>query len=226
MKFLVIEDSESLNNIISEILRTFEGISDVESAYDGERGLFLAEANKYDLIILDLMLPKMDGKDVLRKLRQKSNCPVLVLTALNDIDTKVELLELGADDYITKPFERAELLARVLSILRRYNDNFGVNIYRYENMEVNFFKKQVTINGERVEIVGKLFELLEYLVRNKEQILSKDSVFNRIWGFESETISTVVEVYVSKLRKILANYGLNDNITTIKNVGYIWSERT
>lgn len=225
MKFLVIEDSQSLNNVIKEILRGYEGYSDVDSAFDGEKGLELARSNNYDLVVLDLMLPKMNGRDVLRYLRETCNTPILVLTALSDIDTKVEMLDLGADDYLVKPFDRSELTARVSSILRRYNNNFGVNKYVLDDMEVDFFKKSVHIASERMDIVAKMYEVLEYLIRNKEIIISKDTLFNRIWGFDSETINSVVEVYISKLRKILNEHDMGKYLLTIKNAGYMWSER-
>lgn len=226
MKFLVVEDNENLNSVICEMLQNYQGGSSVDYALDGERGLELALSNQYDLIVLDLMLPKLSGRSLLIKLRQHNSTPILVLTALSDVNAKVDVLNKGADDYLIKPFENSELIARISSILRRSTGNFGSNKYSFKNLEIDFFEKTVKIDGERKEIVAKMYDLFEYLVRNKEVIISKDSLFNRIWGFESETVSAVVEVYISKLRKILSAGGLAGNLVTIKNAGYMWSEKS
>lgn len=220
MKFLVIEDNEALNAAVADALLPL-GTSD--SAYDGEDGYFMAKTESYDLIVLDLMLPKMSGTDLLAKLRADSNCPLLILTALDDVHKKIEGLRLGADDYMTKPFERDELVARVEAILRRHNNNFKTT-YICGRVEMDFAGKTFRVDGKDVKVAGKMYDILEYLIRNRNMIISKEQLFNRIWGFDSDTIITVTEVYISNLRKTLDRYGLRDHLKTVKNVGYMWTE--
>lgn len=222
MRFLVIEDTASLNMAICDTLKS---LGTAETALDGEEGLFKASEGSYDLIVLDLMLPKMNGMDVLKNMRKREiSTPVLILTAKGQLEDKVEGLKEGADDYMVKPFARDELIARVESILRRYNRTLG-NGYQFKDLKIEFTSKTVTIGGENVIISGKLYDILEYMVRNKNIIISKEQLFDRIWGFESETIYTVTEVYVSNLRKILDKYDYKKYLKTIKTIGYMWSEK-
>ncbi|MEG1536406.1 MAG: response regulator transcription factor [Clostridia bacterium] len=221
MKFLVIEDNNSLNDSIKTMLRP---LGECESAYDGEDGLFMAQTESYDLILLDLMLPKLGGLELLNRLRQKSVCPLIILTALDSQEKKVEGLRLGADDYITKPFERDELVARVEAVLRRYNNNFH-DKYVFKNMELDFHNKMFMIDGNYIKLSGKIYDVLEYFVRNRNIIIPKEQLFNRIWGFDCDTIMTVTEVYISNLRKILESNGCGGYLRTIKNVGYMWCDK-
>lgn len=222
MRFLVIEDTASLNMAICDTLKS---LGTAETALDGEEGLFKASEGSYDLIVLDLMLPKMNGMDVLKNMRKREiSTPVLILTAKGQLEDKVEGLKEGADDYMVKPFARDELIARVESILRRYNRTLG-NGYQFKDLKIDFTSKTVTIGGENVIISGKLYDIFEYMVRNKNIIISKEQLFDRIWGFESETIYTVTEVYVSNLRKILDKYDYKKYLKTIKTIGYMWSEK-
>ena len=222
MKILVVEDDRNLNKAICEMLKS---IADTTSIYDGEEAMYIVEQNIFDLILLDIMLPKFDGFQILKKLRNFSTCPVLMLTAKDSINDKVKGLKLGADDYMTKPFYRDELIARVEAILRRYNNNFkGLQVV-FKDMKFDVVQKKVTINGEMLEVFGKTYDILEYLVRNKEIIIPKEQLFNRIWGFDSETVWSVVEVYVSNLRKLLKKYNYHIYLKTLRNVGYMWSEK-
>lgn len=222
MKILVVEDDKNLNNSICEMLGN---MAEVVPSYDGEDALFQAEQDIYDLIILDVMLPHIDGFTILSKVRKFSNCPILMLTAKDTVNNKVEGLRLGADDYMTKPFYRDELLARVEALLRRYNNNFQGLQLVFKDMKFDVVHKSVTINDKKVDIFGKMYDILEYLVRNKEIIIPKEQLFNRIWGFDSDTIWSVVEVYVSNLRKILKDYDYSSYLKTLRNVGYMWSEK-
>lgn len=222
MKILVVEDDKTLNMSITKML---EKIADIDSVYDGEEALFQCEQDIYDLIILDIMLPHIDGFTILEKLRKFSNCPVLLLTAKTSVNDRVKGLNLGADDYLTKPFFRDELIARVEALLRRYNNNFQGLKLTFQEMEFDIVHKIVKINGESLDLVGKTYDILEYLVRNKDIIIPKEQLFNRIWGFESDTVWSVVEVYVSNLRKSLKDYDYNGYLKTIRNVGYMWSEK-
>lgn len=222
MKILVVEDDKTLNMSISKML---DKIADIDSVYDGEDALFQCEQDIYDLIILDVMLPHIDGFTILEKLRKFSNCPVLMLTAKTSVNDRVKGLNLGADDYLTKPFFRDELIARVEALLRRYNNNFQGLKLTFKDMEFDVVHKIVRINGNSLDLVGKNYDILEYLVRNKEIIIPKEQLFNRIWGFDSDTVWSVVEVYVSNLRKTLKDFGYNNYLKTIRNVGYMWSEK-
>ena len=222
MKILVIEDDKHLNRAICDMLKS---IADTTSIYDGEEAMFVIEQNIFDLVILDLMLPKVDGFQILKKFRTFSTCPVLMLTAKDGINEKVKGLKLGADDYMTKPFYRDELIARVEALLRRYNNNFkGLQVI-FKDMKFDVVQKKVTINDEMLEVYGKTYDILEYLVRNKEIIIPKEQLFNRVWGFDSETVWSVVEVYVSNLRKILKKYEYHGYLKTLRNGGYMWSEK-
>jgi len=222
MKILVVEDDRHLNKAICDMLKS---LAETTPIYDGEEALFHAQQNIYDLIILDIMLPNVDGFTILEKIRTTSKCPVLMLTAKDGVKDKVKGLNLGADDYMTKPFYRDELIARVEAILRRYNDNFkGLNV-TFKDMKFDIVQKKVTIKDENLNITGKTYDILEYLVRNKDIIIPKEQLFNRIWGFDSETVWSVVEVYVSNLRKILKKYNYDIYLKTLRNVGYMWSEK-
>lgn len=222
MKILVIEDDRHLNKAICEMLKS---IADTTSIYDGQEAMYVVEQNIFDLVILDIMLPNVDGFHILKKIRSFSTCPVLMLTAKDSINDKVRGLKLGADDYMTKPFYRDELIARVEAILRRYNNNFNGLQVIFKDMKFDVVQKRVTINGEVLDVIGKNYDILEYLVRNKEIIIPKEQLFNRIWGFDSETVWSVVEVYVSNLRKVLKKYDYHIYLKTLRNVGYMWSEK-
>ncbi|NLD25840.1 MAG: response regulator transcription factor [Acholeplasmataceae bacterium] len=221
MKILVVEDDKHLNASICETLKS---LADCESVYDGDEALFLCEQDIYDLIILDIMLPKINGFTILEELRKFSACPVLILTAKDTVHDKVRGLKLGADDYLTKPFYRDELLARAEALLRRYNNNFGTLQLSFKDLKFDLVHKTVTINDEKLDIIGKTYDILEYLVRNKDIIIPKEQLFNRIWGFDSDTIWSVVEVYVSNLRKVLKQYDYHKYLKTLRNVGYMWTD--
>lgn len=219
MKILIIEDDKILSETIKQVI---QDEYEVSQEYDGESGLFSAELNIYDLIILDLMLPEMNGYEVLNKLRAyKIYTPVLILTARDDINDKVKGLKIGADDYLVKPFESEELLARIDAIIRRTNGNYTLNNLKFKNLEMNLNSRNVTINGEEIILQGKQFEILEYLINYKNKIITKEQIFDKIWGFNSETTTNVVEVYTSGLRRILKKYNYDKYLKTIRGVGYM-----
>ena len=222
MKILIVEDDRHLNKAISEMLKN---IADTVSIYDGADAMYAVEQNIYDLIVLDVMLPNVDGFTILRKVREVGTTPVIMLTAKDGISDKVKGLKLGADDYMTKPFYRDELIARVNALLRRYNNSFDGFQVTFKNLKFDISQKKVTINDEALDLTGKSYDILEYLVRNKDIIITKEQLFNRIWGFESETIWSVVEVYVSNIRKLLKKYDYHIYLKTLRNVGYMWSEK-
>lgn len=222
MRLLVVEDDEKLAKILSVSLSQ---IGEVDIAYSGEKALQYVEKTYYDLVILDLMLGKLSGIEVLREIRRMCLMPVIILSALSDVDKKIECFSLGADDYITKPFSREELIARIEAALRRTGGSFSCTDYKYKNMEINYVSKMLKIDGNYIEMNRKTYEILELLVRNKEIILSKQQIFDRIWGYYSTTGTQVIEINIFRLRKVLEPYGLDKNLKTIKATGYMWTEK-
>ena len=222
MRLLVVEDDEKLAKILSV---TLSSVGDVDIALSGEKALQDVEKTYYDLIVLDLMLGKLSGIDVLREIRRTHLMPIIVLSALSDMDKKIDCFRLGADDYMTKPFAREELMARVEACLRRSGRNFSATSYKFKNMEVNFTNKMVTVDGNYVPMNRKTYEILELLVRNKEIIMVKQQIFDRIWGYYSTTGPSVIEINIFRLRKILSEFGLDVHLKTIKSTGYMWTEK-
>ncbi|MDT2822413.1 response regulator transcription factor [Enterococcus devriesei] len=219
INLLIVEDEATLSDNIKEILTDLGTITQV---YDGEEGLFEAESGIYDLIVLDLMLPGKNGYDVLAELREKNiQTPVLILTAKDSLEDKVTGFQKGADDYLTKPFYREELIMRVKALLKRSLGLFSENQLSYQNITCNLATKEVTAGEETLPIQGKEFDLLVYFIQNKGVILTKEQIFDRIWGFDSDTTITVVEVYMSHLRKHLKPMGVDQLFKTLRNVGYI-----
>lgn len=219
VKILIIEDEHHLSDSIKEIL---SGIGEVHQAFDGDEGYYEAQQNIYDLIILDLMLPGMDGYEILSRLREeKIKTPVLILSAKDSIQDKVQGFEEGADDYLTKPFHREELLLRVRALLKRSIGMFDDNLLQVDQIEVNLATHAVKYGGTDIRLQGKEYDLFVYLLQNKNMIVTKEQIFDRIWGFDSETSITVVEVYMSNLRKQLKKVGVPNLIRTLRNVGYI-----
>jgi two-component system, OmpR family, response regulator CiaR len=222
MKLLIIEDDKHLSETIRE---TVGELFETEQAYDGEEGLFLAEQNIFDVIILDIMLPYMNGYEVLQNLRKKNiTTPVMMLTAKDGIDDKIHGFKVGADDYLVKPFHREELLLRLEVMVRRSVGEFKENVITFKDLKLNVKNNTATIDDELVNLNGKQFELLEYLINNKNTILTKEQIFDRIWGFESDTSATVVEVYASKLRKNLKKFNYDQYIKTFRGLGYMLTE--
>lgn len=222
MKLLIIEDDKFLSETIRE---TIGDVFETEQAFDGEEGLFLAEQNIFDCIILDIMLPHMNGYEVLKQLRKNNiSTPVIMLTAKDGIDDKIQGFKVGADDYIVKPFHREELLLRLEAIIRRAGGKFEENTISFKELKLNLKNKTASIGEEIVNLNGKQFELLEYLINNKNSIVTKEQIFDRVWGFESDTSTTVVEVYASKLRKNLKRFGYDQYIKTFRGLGYMLSE--
>lgn len=182
INLLIIEDEATLSDNIKEILSDLGEIT----IYDGEEGLFEAETGVYDLILLDLMLPEKNGYEILAELRKKNiQTPVLILTAKDSLEDKITGFQKGADDYLTKPFYREELIMRVKALLKRSLGLFSENQIVYKNITCNLATKEVIIDDEILSIQGKEFDLLVYFIQNKSVILTKEQIFERIWGFDS-----------------------------------------
>ena len=222
MKALVIEDDTILSQTICQIISP---LFSTEQAMDGEEGALFARQDIYDVIILDLMMPRMNGYEVFEEIRkEKIMTPVLILTAKDGVQDKVKGFRLGADDYLVKPFEREELLARLEAIIRRTNGTYFENTVKFKELVLNLQNRKATIKEKEISLQGKQFDVLEYLINHNNTIITKEQIFDKIWGFNSETTTNVVEVYASALRKELKKYGYDKYLKTIRNVGYIWTE--
>ena len=219
MKVLIVEDERTLSDTIKQcICKKF----DTEQAYDGYEAYMMAKENIYDAIILDLMLQEMSGYDVLLKLREnKVLTPVLILTAKDTLNDKLKGFNYGADDYLVKPFEREELLARLEAIIRRTNGAYKQDEIEFKDLKLNIKSRRAFIKDKEIILQGKQFDILEYLINSKGTIITKEQIFDKIWGFDSFTTTNVVEVYASGLRKTLKQYGYDKYIKTIRGVGYM-----
>lgn len=222
MRILIIEDDKILAKTIEQCIRKQY---EVDHAYDGEEGVLYAKQEIYDAIILDIMLPVMNGYEVLSTLRnEKIYTPVLILTAKDSINDKLKGFRIGADDYLVKPFNREELVVRVEALIRRTTGNYSENVIEFKDMVLDLNNRKISANGKEVALQGKQFDMLEYLILSKNTIITKEQIFDKIWGFNSETTANVIEVYASGLRKELKKIGYDKYLKTIRGVGYIWSE--
>ena len=222
MRVLIIEDDKILAKTVEQCIVSKY---DVDHAYDGEEGVLYAKQEIYDVIILDIMLPIMDGYGVLSELRNnKIYTPVLILTAKDGIGDKVKGFRYGADDFLVKPFNREELIVRLEALIRRANGNYYDNIIEYKGLVLDLNSRKVQAGDKEIILQGKQFDVLEYLIKSKNTIITKEQIFDKIWGFDSETTTNVIEVYASGLRKELKKIGYDKYLKTIRGVGYIWSE--
>jgi len=219
MRVLVIEDEKHLLKIIGERLKD-EGF-EADLVRDGMKGLHFAESLDYDCIILDIMLPTIDGFSILRKLRaRKINTPILILTAKDTTKDKVSGLDSGADDYITKPFSFDELIARVKVLLRRKSGEKETILF-VSDLTLDLITREVFRGNRLIELTSKEFAILEYLLRNKGIILTKSQIVNHVWNYEFEYKSNLVEVYIRYLRKKLEDNSENKLIHTVSGEGYV-----
>jgi two-component system, OmpR family, response regulator CiaR len=223
MRVLVVEDDLPLRRIITTILE--EEQYEVDQAEDGEEGYLMASSYEYDLLTLDIMLPKMDGFTLIKKLKHEGcQIPTLFLTAKDRVEDRVKGLDFGADDYIVKPFATEEFLARIRSLLRR-SGKIGVEgKISYGPILLDTNQHEGFIKEESLKLTIKEYELLYYLIQNKEHILTRDQIFERVWGIESETTDAIVDLYIHYLRKKLAPFGYEKLIRTIRGVGYMVRE--
>lgn len=219
MKLLVVEDEIQLADALSEILK--RNMYSVDTAYDGISGLDNALTGVYDCIILDIMLPGMNGIDILRNIRnEKINTPVLLLTARSEVEDKINGLDCGADDYLTKPFVTGELLARVRALTRRKGEIVDENRLDYNGLELNKNTCSVVWQGNDVKLSLKEYQIMELLISNPHQILPKERIIEKIWGYESDVEYNNIEVYISFLRKKLMAVSAPVQIKTARGIGY------
>ena len=221
MRILLIEDEKYLAEAIKARLKKEKFIVDISN--DGEDGLDNALTNNYDLIVLDVMLPKMNGFDILKEIRNNEvTSKVIMLTAREKIEDKLTGLTGGANDYLTKPFHMDELVARINILLRKDEKEVSKKVLEYSDIVLDAGTSSVTCKttGETIEIIGKEFYLLEYFIKNPNQIISKEQVYCKIWGMDSEAESNNLEAYLSFLRRKLRSIGTNVNIKAIRGMGY------
>ncbi|MBQ9980510.1 MAG: response regulator transcription factor [Oscillospiraceae bacterium] len=224
MKALIIEDDRILSNNICESIKH---MFDMTQAFDGEEGLQATFEDEYDVIILDVMMPKMNGHEVLSQMRQSGNTtPVLMLTALDRPTDQIKGLKAGADDYLSKPFDNDVLQARLEALVRRSKTGMTSreNVLTFLDLSMNLNTRVVKLGKDKLELPGKQFDLLEYLIENKNIIVHKERIFQHIWGFYSTTEFSVVEVYASQIRKVLKAYGYDKYLKTVRGIGYMLTD--
>ena len=219
MRILVVEDEVNLNDIIVKKLKLEH--YGVDSCFDGKEALDYIFSTEYDVILLDIMLPKLDGFEVLKRIRNKNiKTPVLLLTARDGIEDRVQGLDFGADDYLIKPFAFDELLARIRVLLRRNTDNAS-NIFTLSNLTVNCNSHEVFRDNTSIKLSTREFTILEYMIRNKEKVLSREKIEQHIWDYNYEGGTNVVDVYIRYLRKKIDDNFSPKLIHTIRGIGYI-----
>ena len=222
MKILLAEDEVDLNNVVTRYLKK-NGYS-VDNVLDGEEALDYLEYGEYDLVILDIMMPKVDGFEVIKKLRDKGNhTSVLMLTARDSADDKVKGLDLGADDYIVKPFDFNELMARIRAVVRRKYGNSS-NKLVIGDLILDTSEKSVTRAGKQIELTGKEYEVLEYLMQSKNRILSRDQIKEHVWNFDYEGDSNIIDVLIKNIRKKIDIEDGKQIIYTKRGLGYVIKE--
>jgi two-component system copper resistance phosphate regulon response regulator CusR len=223
MKILIIEDEKK----VSEFLR--KGFSaesySVDVAGDGAEGSRLARTGMYDAIVLDLMLPRKDGVTVLREIRkEKVNTPILILSARSDVEDRVEGLNLGADDYLPKPFSFSEVLARVRSLLRRTSTDVSDAVLRIADLKVDLLARKVERAGETIALTNKEFEVLEYLLRNKGRVISRVILTEHVWDMNFDSGTNIVDVVINRLRRKIDDDFSPKLLHTVRGVGYTMKE--
>jgi heavy metal response regulator len=218
MRLLLVEDEKNVAAFIKKGLE--EEFYTVDVAEAGDAGYAMAEANPYDLVILDIMLPGMNGMDLCRRLRAKGiKAPVLMLTAMDSVDSKVEGLESGADDYLTKPFAFSELLARVKALLRRYSDSASELFL--DDLKIDLFARRVFRSDQEIQLTPKEYSLLEYMLRNKGRVLSRTQIIENIWGYNFDPSTNVIDVHIRSLREKVDENFQRKLIHTVRGVGYV-----
>lgn len=215
VKFLIVDDEEKIREVVKEYAKVND--MDCEEAKDGLEALNLIKMNTYDVIVLDIMMPKMDGFTTLKEIKAISNVPVIMLSARQEEYDKLLGFELGIDDYVTKPFSPKELLARVKAVAERAK---GVkhNIYSFKGLEVDVTGRIITIDGERINVTPKEFDLLVFLIQHKDQALSRDLLLDKVWNYNYYGDYRTVDTHIKMLRQNIEPY--RDFIVTVRGTGY------
>ena len=219
-KILIIEDESNISDFVKMELE-YEGY-EAEISEDGKEGLIKALREDYDLIVLDLMLPGISGLEVCRRLKKEKDIPVIMLSAKDSVMDKVAGLQIGADDYIAKPFAIEELIARIQVIFRR-TEKVKSNIIKFKDLSIQLESRTVMKNEEKINLTNKEYELLILLLNNKGKVVTRDNILNEVWGYDYDAGTNVVDVYVSYLRNKLDEKNKEAYIETVRAVGYIIS---
>lgn len=221
-KILIIEDESNISDFVKMELE-YEGY-EAEISEDGKEGLIKALREDYDLIVLDLMLPGISGLEVCRRLKKEKDIPVIMLSAKDSVMDKVAGLQIGADDYIAKPFAIEELIARIQVIFRR-TEKVKSNIIKFKDLSIQLESRTVMKNEEKINLTNKEYELLILLLNNKGKVVTRDNILNEVWGYDYDAGTNVVDVYVSYLRNKLDEKNKEAYVETVRAVGYIISEK-
>ncbi|MDD4600050.1 Response regulator ArlR [bioreactor metagenome] len=224
MRLLVVEDDNALREAIVTLLKEEQYL--VDEAEKGDDGLYLALQGVHDLFILDIMLPEISGLEIIKQVRKSGDdVPILLLTARDSVDDRVNGLNTGADDYLVKPFAIPELLARIKALLRRKGNLAKEGELSYGGVKVDSKVRDGIVESHPLGLTTKEYDLLEFLVINKEQILTREQIFDRVWGFESETTISVVDLYIHYLRKKLLPFKRDSLIRTVRGAGFMFKEK-
>ncbi len=222
MKLLLAEDDRDISSVIVKFLQKNNYL--VDAVYDGKEALQYLDCEKYDGVILDVMMPKMDGITVVRNMRKKGdNTPVLILTAKAEIDDKVLGLDAGADDYLTKPFSMKEFLARIRALTRRKNTTLST--FSFGNIILNPKTYEIISQTDKIRLSAKEYQVMEILINNSNSLVSTEMLMDKVWGFDSDAEINVVWVYISALRKKLQAINANLTISAIRGLGYKLEEK-
>lgn len=217
-KILIIEDEKNISSFVKMELE-FEGYI-TRVIEDGKQGLDEAINKDYDLILLDLMLPSLNGIEICRRLKKEKNTPIIMLSAKDSVMDKVSGLQMGADDYVSKPFAIEELLARIQVVFRRDNNSNSKNL-NFKDLSINIDSRVVKKGDEELNLTNKEYELLLYLMENKDKVISRLSLLESVWGYNYETETNVVDVYVRHLRNKLDTEDKEEYIKTVRSIGYV-----
>lgn len=223
MKILVVDDEEKIRNVIREYAE-FEGY-EVVDAIDGMDAVQKCQDTNFDFIIMDVMMPKLDGFSAIKEIKKKNNIPVLMLSARGEEYDKLFGFEIGIDDYVVKPFSPKEVMARINAILNRITNEKGNvenNVYQMEDLKIDMLGRNVYVEEKKVELTPKEYELLIYLVVNKNIALSRDKILNEVWGYDFFGEDRTVDTHIKMLRNSLGKY--RDNIVTVRGMGYKFEE--
>lgn len=225
MKLLIVDDEEKIRHVIREYAE-FENY-EVAEAQDGKEAIEMCKKEKFNIIIMDIMMPKLDGFSTVKEIRKSCNIPVIMLSARGEEYDKLFGFEIGIDDYVVKPFSPKELMARVNAVLTRFNSNgqTTTNIsdkYEYEDLVVDFLGRNVFVEGVKKELTPKEFELLQYFIVNKNIALSRENILNKVWGYDFFGEDRTVDTHVKMLRNNLGKY--RDKIVTVRGMGYKFEE--
>ncbi|HOE68096.1 MAG TPA: response regulator transcription factor [Candidatus Omnitrophota bacterium] len=219
MRILIVEDEKKMAGFLDRGLRE-EGYA-VDIAYDGEKGWEYAVTNEYDVLILDWMLPRMSGVDLCKKIRNEGRqVPILILTARDTVEDKIQGLDVGADDYLTKPFSFDELLARLRALLRRPHRLKDKTVLECGTMTMDLIKRRVVVEGEEIALSQKEFSLLEYLLRHEGEVVSRTAIAEHVWDLHFDPMSNTIDVYINFLRKKFGEKNIDFRIETVRGTGY------